>query len=171
MNLVPCRTCDAEVSPEAAACPRCGAPFPAHPSWQGRGFEWRSVTTIMGYPLVHIAVGRTKEGKILVAKGIIAIGQFAVGMVAIAQFGFGLLFGFGQFILGCTALAQFAGALLAGVGQFATGYVAVGQVVLGYYGLAQAGLAQHLWTVSHKDPQAVEFFLSLKNNLTQFFSW
>ena len=171
MNLVPCRSCGSEVSPEALACPRCGAPFPARPSWQGRGFEWRSATTIMGYPLVHLAIGRTNQGKMLVAKGIIAIGQFAVGVVTIAQFGVGLLFGFGQFILGFTALAQFAGGLLAGVGQFATGYVAVGQIVFGYYGLGQAGLCQYLWSVYHKDPQAVQFFLSLKDTLNQLFDW
>ena len=39
--------------------------------------------------------------------------------------------------MGFTALAQFAFAVYLGIGQVATGYVAVGQVVLAYYGLAR----------------------------------
>ena len=94
------------------------------------GFEWKSSRTFLGYPLVHIAFGRDRRGKLRVAKGIIAIGQFGIGLISVAQFGVGLLFGFGQFVAGLTVLAQFAGGLLVGVGQFATGYVAFGQVVL-----------------------------------------
>jgi hypothetical protein len=165
MTLVPCRSCGHSVSREALACPQCGAPLPARSGWQGAGFEWRSKTTVWGYPLVHIAVGRNNEGRLRVAKGIIAIGQFGVGLVTIAQFGVGLLFGFGQFILGLTAVAQFAGGLLAGVGQFASGYAAIGQFVVAYYGLGQTGLGEFLWTTARRDSQAVEFFSGLKEAL------
>jgi hypothetical protein len=168
MALTTCRECGKDVSTEALACPHCGAPqaglkagksfFGAKRAW---GYEWKSERTYMGYPLVHIAVGRDERGKLRVAKGVIAIGQFAVGAITIAQFGVGLLFGFGQFIFGLTALAQFAGAVLMGVGQFASGYVAVGQLVLTYYGLAQAGFAEYLWTPKRKDPEAVAFFQRL----------
>jgi hypothetical protein len=160
MALTTCRECRADVSDQALACPRCGAPQPANPSWSGTGYEYKSPRTYWGYPLVHIAFGKDSRGKWRVAKGIIAIGQFALGLVTVAQFGVGLVFGFGQFIIGGTVLAQVAGGLMVGVGQIATGYVAIGQVVLAYYGLGQVGLAKFLWSYARKDPEAVRFFLS-----------
>jgi len=114
---------------------------------------------------VHVAFGKDSQGRRRVAKGVIAIGQYAVGLIAIAQVGIGLLFGFGQFIFGFTALAQFAGAVYFGVGQIATGYVAVGQVVLAHYGLAQLGYATHLWCPGRRDPQAVAYFRHLYDTL------
>ncbi len=160
MSLTTCRECQAQVSTEAMICPHCGAPGPGQQVFLRRGFEWKSSRTFLGYPLVHVAVGRDAQGKRLVAKGVIAIGQFGVGLITIAQFGVGLLFGFGQFIFGFTALAQFAGGVALGIGQFATGYAAVGQFVLAYYGLAQVGLGKFLWTAGRKDPEAMQFFLS-----------
>jgi hypothetical protein len=160
MALTNCRECRAQVSDEARACPHCGAPRPAQQDWTGTGFEWKSARDFRGYPLMHIAFGRDSRGKLRVAKGVIAIGQFAIGLITVAQFGVGLLFGFGQFVAGLTVLAQFAGGLLLGIGQFATGYAAVGQFVLAYYGLAQLGLAEFMWSVARKDPEAVNFFLS-----------
>ena len=168
MGLVSCRECGQEVSDSAKTCPHCGVPHPGNPAWQGTGFEWRSTRTYAGYPLVHVAFGKDARGRRRVAKGVIAIGQFAVGLIAVAQFGVGLLFGFGQFIFGFTALAQFAGALYFGVGQFATGYIAVGQFVLAYYGLAHMGLAAHLWSPGHRDPQAVAYFRHLWETLRAY---
>ncbi len=161
--MINCRECRDQVSTEALACPHCGAPRPADAAWTGTGFEWKSARTYAGYPLVHVAFGRDSRGKRRVAKGVVAIGQFALGLVTVAQFGVGLLFGFGQFIFGLTALAQFAVGLLLGIGQFATGYVAVGQLVLAVYGLAQLGLGKFMWTAGkfgRQDPEAVQFFLS-----------
>ncbi len=102
------------------------------------------------------------------AKGIVAIGQFAVGVITIAQFGVGVLFGFGQFVFGLTAVAQFAVALIFGLGQFATGYIAIGQLALAYYGLAQVGFAEYLWSAERKDIEAVEFFRQLAEELGLF---
>ena len=93
MALTTCRECGAEVSDQARTCLRCGAPQPAIPAWSGTGFEWKSSRTYGGYPLVHIAFGRDSRGKLRVAKGVIAIGQFALGLITVAQFGVGLLFG------------------------------------------------------------------------------
>ncbi len=171
MSLASCRECGKEVSTQASTCPHCGAPWPADPDWRGWGFEWTSVATFWGYPLVHVAFGRNAQGKWRVAKGVIAIGQFAIGAVAVAQFGVGLVFGFGQFILGLAALAQFAGGVLLGVGQLATGYVAIGQAVLGYYGLAQTGLAEFLWSSKRKDPEAMAFFRYLWESVRQIFKF
>jgi hypothetical protein len=171
MPLSPCRECQQEISTEASFCPHCGAPRPADRQWQGPGFEWRSAQTFYGYPLIHVAFGKDARGKRRVAKGIIAIGQFAFGVITVAQFGVGLLFGFGQFIFGLTALAQFAGALLMGVGQFASGYVAIGQMVLAKIGLAQMGLAEALWSPNRRDPEAVEFFQQLWDGLRSWWFW
>jgi hypothetical protein len=168
MALVACGECGAKVSPEALACPHCGALL-AKKSWVGYGFEWKSGRTCCGYPLVHVALGRDSLGRLRVAKGVIAIGQFAVGLITVAQFGVGVVFGFGQFILGFTALAQFAFAALLGVGQIATGYAAVGQIVLAYYGLGQIGLGEFLWSMHRRDPEAVQFFQGLWNSLRHFF--
>jgi len=171
-SLVPCDDCGRMISVRAAACPHCGAPrkgaprtvSAARPDW---GFEWRSKAEFLGYPVVHVAVGR-KDGKLRVAKGIIAIGQFAIGLVTVAQFGIGFLFGFGQFILGFTAVAQFAVAVLFGLGQFATGYVAIGQFALGYYGLGQLAFARFGWDSRGKDPVAQEFFRGMLSHFGFF---
>jgi len=158
MELVPCRVCKQEVSTEALTCPHCGAPKPANYLYNGTGIDYRSSIELFGYPLIHIATGKDREGHLRVAKGIIAIGQFGIGLITFAQFGVGILFGFGQFIIGITAIAQVAITLLFGIGQVATGYIAIGQIVVGYYGLAQAGLAKYIWTAKYKDIDAVQFF-------------
>ncbi len=159
MTLVPCRECGEQVSTEALSCPHCGVPLKplGRAVW---GYEWKSGRTLCGYPLGHIAIGRNPEGKLRVAKGVIAIGQFGVGLITIAQFGVGLLFGLGQFQVGLLVLAQFAGGVLVGVGQFATGYVVFGQVVLGYYSRAQVDLGKILWRALQQNPEAVRFLRS-----------
>ena len=92
------------------------------------GYEWKSKAVILGLPLVHIALGRDqKTGRFLVARGVLAIGQFAVGIVAIGQFSIGLLFGLAQFAAGLFTVAQFAAGVIFGLGQFATGIIAIGQ--------------------------------------------
>lgn len=165
MALVRCRECSKEISTEAVVCPHCGAPDLSKIVYKGWGIDYKTETTIYGYPLIHVAFGRDEKRKLRVAKGVIAIGQFAIGLFTIAQFGIGFLFGFGQFIFGLTAIAHFAFGIYFGLGQFATGYIAIGQFALGYYVLAQMGMGKYLWTTSFKDPSAVEFFRNLKEQL------
>ncbi len=132
-GLTYCRACTKEVSREAMTCPHCGAPYPARQNWQGWGYEWKSKQTLFGLPLVHVAFGRDKDGKVRVAKGVVAIGQFAVGAVTIAQFGVGAIFGLGQFVAAPLA-----------IGQFALGLAAIGQIGIGlFYGLGQ--FATGIW--------------------------
>ena len=131
--LTPCRVCTKDVSLEAYMCPQCGAPFPARKLGPASGYEWKSKSRIMGVPFVHVAFGRDKNGKMRVAKGIIAIGQFGIGAITLAQFGIGAILGLGQFTIAPIALGQFAFGfaaagqfgigLLAGAGQFATGWL------------------------------------------------
>ncbi len=165
MSMYPCRVCTQMVSVEAEFCPHCGAKKPANHLYNGTGIDYKSDIELFGYPLIHIAFGKDREGHLRVAKGIIAIGQFGIGLITFAQFGIGILFGFGQLIIGLTAIAQVAITLLFGVGQVATGYIAVGQIVVGYYGLAQTGLAKYIWTAKYKDLEAVMFFNRLKDYL------
>ncbi len=156
MALVACRECQYDVSHTARACPQCRAPFPGRANWQGTGYEWKTGATLWGYPLVHIAFGRDARGKLRVAKGVIAIGQFAIGLITVAQFGIGLLFGFGQCFLALTAIAQVAITPVFGLGQFATGYIAIGQMAVGYCALGQFAHAVYAWSVNQRDPVALE---------------
>lgn len=169
-KLIPCRECGKDASPNAQACPHCGAPFPARKEWRGYGFEWKSRATFYGYPVIHIAFGRDAQNRQRVAKGIIAIGQFAIGLITFAQFGIGILFGFGQFVLGATCAGQIAIGVLFGAGQVATGYIAIGQFALGYYALAQMGFARYLWGPGRKDIEAIDFFRSLYEGFQHLFS-
>lgn len=168
MPLISCPECGARVSDKAHACPQCGHPFIAGSRTKQetnrlyRGYEWKSKTEILGWPLVHIAVGRNKQtGKLLVARGIIAIGQFGIGIITIAQFGIGLVFAFGQFVGGIYSIGQVALGVYFGLGQLATGVTAIGQLAFGKYVLAQMGFGEHVWSTKMRDPEAVEYFKNL----------
>ena len=91
MNTLPCRDCSLPVSLDALTCPQCGAPRPALREWNGEGYEWKSATTLAGWPLVHVAFGIDRAGKIRTARGLIAIGQRAVGGVAVGILALGVI--------------------------------------------------------------------------------
>src|SRR4030095_5630920 len=105
--MKPCRDCSLEISEQAIACPHCGAPYPARPSWDGWGYEYKSSFTIAGLPLVHVSFKFRPNRTPVVARGIIAIGQFGCGVICIAQFGIGLL-SLSQFTIAGFGFAQFA---------------------------------------------------------------
>ncbi|HJN08746.1 MAG TPA: serine/threonine-protein kinase [Pirellulaceae bacterium] len=135
-------------------------------------YEFKSKTHLFGWPLLHIAFGRDlRTGKILRAKGIIAIGDIAYGVVAIGSYAVGgiaigggavggLAFGggaVGSLAIGGCALGLFSfggiamGLLLAigglalglgfSYGGLALGTVAKGPVALGWYADAGHGMA------------------------------
>ena len=89
------------------ACPSCGAPFPAREKWDGLGIEYKSSTTVLGLPLLHISFKYRPNRVPVPAKGVIAIGQFAFGFITISQFGIGFI-SISQFTVAGYALAQFA---------------------------------------------------------------
>jgi hypothetical protein len=122
--MKPCRECRREVSEQAFTCPQCGAPYPARESWDGWGYEYKSQLAIAGLPLVHISFKYRPNGMPVVARGIIAIGQFGFGAVCIAQFGVGVL-SISQFTIAGFALAQFAAAYSL-IAQFGV-YIAEGR--------------------------------------------
>jgi hypothetical protein len=119
MATRPCRECRREVSEQATACPGCGAPWPSKPRWDGYGFEYRSKAAILGLPLLHVSFKYRPNRAPVVARGVIAIGQFAVGGLTISQFGIGLV-SVSQFTVAGFALAQFAvgWSLVAQIGLF-----------------------------------------------------
>jgi hypothetical protein len=114
-ELAKCRDCGNEVSWQAFQCPHCGAPKPYLAEWTGYGFEWKTKTAFHGWPLIHICF--KYRPRPVPARGIIAIGQFGLGLVTIAQFGIGL----------------------ATAAQFGAGVWIIGQMVLGWTGIAQIG--------------------------------
>ena len=119
MPTHPCRECRREVSDQAASCPGCGAPFPARPRWDGFGFEYKSGLSVAGLPLLHVSFKYRPNRVPVVARGWIAIGQFAVGGLTISQFGIGVV-SVSQFTIAGFALAQFgiAWSLVAQFGAF-----------------------------------------------------
>lgn len=126
--MKPCRECSNEVSESAQICPKCGAPKPAKEKWNGYGWEYKSKMTFFGIPLLHISFKYSKNRRPVVAKGIIAIGQFGIGIVNISQIGIGF-FSLGQITIAYYALAQiaFANTLMCQIGVFVE--LGVGQAV------------------------------------------
>jgi len=121
--MKPCRECRHQISEQAFACPNCGAPYPAKASWDGWGYEYKSQASLAGLPLLHISFKFRPNKMPVVARGIIAIGQFGCGVICISQFGIGV-FSLGQFTIAGFAVAQFAAAY-ALIAQFGI-YVAEG---------------------------------------------
>lgn len=117
--MKPCRECGNEVSESAQICPKCGAPKPAKENWDGYGFEYKSPFKVFGLPLIHISFKYRQNRTPVVAKGIIAIGQFGAGFINISQIGIGVI-SVSQFTIGFYALAQvaFAYSLMAQIGIY-----------------------------------------------------
>jgi len=117
--MKPCRSCRREIAEDAVVCPHCGAPYPAKEKWDGWGFEYKSNATFCGLPWLHIAFKFRSNLRPVPAKGIVAIGQFAVGVFTLSQFGVGVVC-VSQFALAGFALAQIAAAysLIAQIGLY-----------------------------------------------------
>ena len=100
-----------------------GTPTPAK-RFYTRPFEYRSRRTLLGLPLVHIRMECEQDGKVLPAKGWIAIGNVAYG--------------------GVFACAGFAVAPIS-LGGVAVGIVALGGAAVGLFSFA--GVAVGLWAL------------------------
>ena len=73
------------------------------------GAQYKSRAALLGLPLLHISFKYRPNRVPVVAKGVIAIGQFGCGIITIAQFGIGVVC-VSQFAVAVFALAQFAAA-------------------------------------------------------------
>lgn len=102
-----CRDCKHQVSEQAYTCPNCGALYPAKEKWDGWGYEYKSKTSFLGLPLVHISFKYGLNRMPVVARGVVSIGQFGVGIINLSQFGIGVI-SISQFTIAGYAIAQFA---------------------------------------------------------------
>lgn len=59
-----CRECRHPVSPDALACPSCGAPYPARAKWDGYGFEYKSEATLLGLPFSDEPFDRLQQATV-----------------------------------------------------------------------------------------------------------
>ena len=110
-------------------------------------YEYKSKRTLFGLPLVHIRLGDRGTG---LAKGVLAIGNYAVGIFAIGGFSFGLasigglslglLFSLGGLAVGGIAIGGLAIGLLA-LGGGAVGLFAMGGGAFGVYAAGGGAIA------------------------------
>ncbi len=102
-------------------------------------YEYKSATTWLGLPLVHVCTGPDPEtGRPRVARGVFALGDVAVGIVALGGAAFGGI-AFGGLTIGAISFGGLAIGILAAVGGMALGAIAFGGIALG--GIAVGGLA------------------------------
>jgi len=125
------------------------------------GFEWKTRASLFGLPLICVSYGRDSQGRTRIARGWLAVGQFAFGGIAIGQFGAGIV-AIGQFVAGILSCGQLALGILMAVGQISCGVFAIGQIVVGIYGVGQIGWAKYLWCEWRTDMEAVSMFSTIK---------
>jgi len=136
-----CHECVAAETPRIV-CRPCAARGSVLPyGWYGYGFDYRTSTTVGGWPLLHVCAGIdpvTMRPRI--AKGVVAIGNIAVGVVAIGGAACGLLTLGGASIGLLLAVGGAALGLGLSVGGLAVGSIAIGGAAVGF-AYAAGGLA------------------------------
>jgi len=131
-----CHECVGRETPRLVcrACSATGAsPAYGWSGWYGYGYEYKSSTTIGGWPLVHVCSGIDPVTmRPRVARGVVAIGNLAVGGLAIGGLACGL-FTIGGASLGLLmAVGGAALGLGVSLGGFAVGFVAIGGAAVGF---------------------------------------
>jgi hypothetical protein len=134
-----CHECVARDTPRliCSVCTARGG-VPAYPwfgwsGWYGYSFEYRSATTIGGWPLVHVCGGVDPVTmRPRVAMGVVAIGNIAVGGLAIGGLACGLFSVGGGSVGLLLALGGLALGLGVSVGGAAVGSIAIGGAALGF---------------------------------------
>jgi hypothetical protein len=169
---------------DSARCPECGRPLVevlvrGRAEWTQRGKRFRTEATLLGLPIVDLALGPSGDEMFGCARGIIAIGDRAVGLLAIGgQYGVGVVGVGGVFAAGVVSVGGVAGlGLLCGgaaalgglamgggaaggiaIGGAAAGLVATGGAAAGYYARGGVAAGVHTITPMKSDPEAVRVF-------------
>ena len=120
--------------------------------------RYRSKAALFGWPLVSIAIGPDPDHNETrgMARGIIAIGDFACGLIAI-----GGISGGGIAIGGLSAGLLGIGGVSLGVlilGGVAIGFIAAGGVAVGEYARGGAVVGSHVLSPHRRDPEAIRLF-------------
>lgn len=168
---------------DTAKCPECGEPLVDVLRRRGE-VAWRSIrytssVSIMGMPLLSVAMGPSDDSRTGYANGFIAIGDSAVGIfacggravgvVALGGFGAGVV-SVGGMSIGVVSMGGFAvgGLALGGgaIGMFAAGggaagYFARGGGAAGVYAWGGGAFGKHVITPRTADPQAKVAFDNL----------
>jgi hypothetical protein len=96
--------------------------------------EYRSHATLLGLPLVHVALSSVVDGRL--RRGV------ATGWIAIGDVAFGILFASGGLAVGGVTLGGLAVGILP-IGGLALGALAIGGVGLGIVAIGGAAFAWH----------------------------
>jgi predicted Ser/Thr protein kinase len=147
---------------------------PAQPLPVGSGYEYRSKRTLWGLPLLHVVQGVDPQtGRPRVARGIVAVGDYAYGVVAVGGGAVGVIavgggavgviaFGGVAFSL-LLAIGGWAVAMGLAVGGFAVGGFALGGLAIGYYAIGGLALGVHVvWEEAH-DPAVWDFLRAVRD--------
>jgi hypothetical protein len=119
---------------------------PAAPSGVVRGYEWKSPQKLLGWPLVHLALGVDGRGRPVPARGWFAFGLLAMGLVAVGPLALGIL-AIGGLVVGGLAW-----------GGAAAGVVAIGEAAGGYYAYGAHGAGPYVLSRDRRDREAERFF-------------
>jgi hypothetical protein len=133
-----------------------------------RGVRRRSAATFAGLPLYDLAWGPDLERNEIRghAKGIIAIGDFAIGVLALGGIARGIVaiggLAIGGLSLGglSVGLGAIGGLAIGGLalGGGAIGGAAIGGGAIGRYACGGGALGEHVIGPLERDPLAIEFF-------------
>ena len=131
-----CHECVAKEMPRLVCC-ACAARGTALPfggyGWYGDGYEYKSSTTIGGWPLVHVSAGLDPVTlRPRIASGVVAIGNVAVGVLAIGGLACGLFTVGGASMGLLLAVGGVAVGLGVSVGGLAVGSIAIGGAAVGF---------------------------------------
>lgn len=156
MSLATCPECRGSVSDQAQVCPHCG--YPLRPWRLRHGFEYKSLRTFRGWPLVHIATGTDPQtGRPRIARGVFAIGSIAIGGFALGGASVGVVT-FGGLSFGLMSYGGFSVGLLLAIGGFAAGAVAVGGAAFGYLAIGGGAFGVHALGGNRQDAFLIELF-------------
>lgn len=124
-----------------------------------KGVRKQSETTVLGLPLVSVALGPDPEkGEIRGhAKGIIAVGDIATGVLAVGGVAFGGVT-IGGVAIGLIAFGGCALSILLAFGGCAVGLLAFGGAAIGYYAVGGGAVGVHVIDGMRQSPEAIKFF-------------